>query len=202
MTTESEEFWSLIRRYEHNPEERAWVLEQVEERFRRPVAILVVDTCGFTRRVREQGIVPFLVLLERLERIVRPAVDDTGGLLFPREADNFFALFDHPKPAVQCGEEILRGVAAANTDLPVPEQMAVSIGVGYGEVLVVGGELLYGDEMNLVCKIGEDLADVHELLLTPSAAVALGDDLGEAEERHFFISGVDVTAFRPGWITG
>ncbi|HEX9824651.1 MAG TPA: adenylate/guanylate cyclase domain-containing protein [Actinomycetota bacterium] len=202
MSADTERFWQLIRRYEEHPAEREGILQEVGERFQKPVAILVVDTCGFTRSVREQGIVPFLVLLERLERVVNPLVERCGGRLFPRAADNFFAIFDGPRQALDCGALILRGVAALNEGLPLPERMAVSIGVGYGEVLVVGPDLLYGDEMNLVCKIGEDLADDQELLLTPAAASALGDELGEAEERHFFISGVEIVAYRPDGILG
>ena len=197
MSEETEEFWTLIRRYERAPDQREEIVARVEERFRRVVSILVVDTCGFTRSVREQGIVPFLMLLERLERVVRPAVEGTGGRIFLREADNFFAIFGHPRDAVACGRRILRDVRRLNEGLPVPERIAVSIGIGYGEVLVVDPDMLYGDEMNLVCKVGEDLADADELLLTPAAAHALGDDLGDAEERHFRISGVNVIAYRP-----
>ena len=70
------------------------------------------------------------------------------------------------------------------------------MGVGFGPVLVVDDDTVYGDEMNLACKLGEDLAERGEVLLTPRAREALGDATWRFVARQFSISGLDLPAFR------
>ena len=48
-----------------HPEQRQRIVAEIERDFRRPIAILVLDSCGFTRTVRAMGIIHFLALLER-----------------------------------------------------------------------------------------------------------------------------------------
>ena len=50
--------------------------------------------------------------------------------------------------------------------------------------------------MNVACKLGEDLAQQSEILLTRSAYAALKDAAWEFEEMHFKVSGLDLTAYR------
>ena len=57
----------------------------------------------------------------------------------------------------------------ANEALPAAEETQIAIGIGYGSVLDVGDGHLYGDEMNLAFKLGEDLGTAQEVLLTPAA---------------------------------
>src|SRR4051794_34868344 len=88
-----DELWKLLLEYNVYPDRRAQVVAEIEERFRRPVAVLVLDTCGFTRTVQSMGIIHFLALLERLDRLLRPIIERTGGRVLKREADNIFAIF-------------------------------------------------------------------------------------------------------------
>lgn len=192
-----ETFWRLVTSYEYEPDRRAKILEEIDRLFRRPATILVVDACGFTRASRGTGIVQFLALLRRLEGIVIPEVERAGGSMLAREADNFFALMPDPAAALECGRAILSEVARSNGGLSADKRLAVSIGIGHGDVLMVERGLMYGDEMNLVCKVGEDLAGPDEILLTPAAREALGPAYGDFEERRLTISGLDVTAYRP-----
>ena len=50
--------------------------------------------------------------------------------------------------------------------------MQFSYGIGYGDMLDLDDDM-FGLEVNLASKIGEDLARPGEALLTPSAAAAL-----------------------------
>ena len=195
-TSERETLRELLHRYNERPEERGQILAEIDQHFRRRVAILVVDTCGFTRMVREAGIVQFLARLERLKRLICPSVEQFGGLLLHPEADNIFAFFPDPAAAVACADAILRDLRAANEALPAADEVDISIGIGYGDVLVIGSEDLYGDEMNLACKLGEDLARRDEVLLTPAARDALREPHWRFEQLHFSVSGLDVTAYR------
>ena len=190
------ELRSLLKRYNEHPEERAEVLAEIDKRFARRMAVLVLDTCGFSRAVRARGVVHFMALLERLEREVRPGIEKNGGRVLRREADNVYAVFDDPIAALAAAREILGDVASANEALPKDEEVEVSIGIGYGDLLVVGDDDVWGDEMNLASKLGEDIARCQEILLTPAAFEHLADAGEEFEENPVTISGVEIAARR------
>jgi adenylate cyclase len=191
-----DELQTLLKDYNEHPDRRDAVLAEIDERFRRRAAVLVLDTCGFSRTVRGQGIVHFLALLERMERLIRPCVEEWHGRILRREADNLFAVFDTADRAVHAARNIQRDVRAANEALPKEDEVGVSIGIGFGDLLLVGEDDAWGEEMNLASKLGEDLAECGEVLITRSARDALdGADEIELEERAYTVSGIDVHAF-------
>jgi adenylate cyclase len=187
---------ALLKDYNEHPDRREQVLAEIDLGFRRTVAVLVVDTCGFSRTVQSQGIVHFLALLERMERLIRPCVEEANGRILRREADNLFAVFENADRALHAARDIHRDVRAANEALPKEEEVGVSIGIGHGDLLLVGTDDAWGDEMNLASKLGEDLAECGEILLTTAAREALQSD-GDAtvEERGYAVSGINLTAF-------
>jgi class 3 adenylate cyclase len=194
--TPAAEFGKLLRDYNELPDERQRIIAEIERHFCRTIAILVVDTCGFSRRTRANGIVHFLAHQERLERIIEPTFERYGGRLLRAEADNFFAVLPDTPAAVRCALEILDDVAVANEALPTADESQVSIGIGHGSVLDAGDRYLYGDEMNQAFKLGEDLACENEVLLTAAAHAALGDAPWRFEERRFSVAGITLVAHR------
>src|SRR4051794_29868911 len=189
----------LLHRYNEHPEDRDALLEEIGERFRRDVAVLVLDACGFSRTVKGRGIVHFLALLERLERLIRPCVEEQTGRILRREADNLYAVFDTADHALTAARLIRRDVRAANEALPEEDEVGVSIGVGYGELLLVGPDDAWGDEMNLASKLGEDLAECDEILITRAAREALtGEHDLALSEREYAVSGITLPAFHVG----
>jgi adenylate cyclase len=187
----------LLQQYNEHPEQRAEAAAEIDRRFRRRVAILVLDTSGFSRTVRAVGIVHFLALLERMERLVTPLVEAAGGRVLRREADDLYALFDDAGSAVGCATEILRELNAVNEVLPQDEEIYLTMGIGYGDLLLVGNDDLFGDEMNLASKLGEDLAQRGEVLLTPGAFEALETKRHwRFEDVEFSVSGLHVIAHR------
>ena len=57
--------------------------------------------------------------------------------------------------------------------LPEDWDLHASIGVGYGEILMVEEDDFYGNELNLASKLGEDVAESGETLLTEAAHARL-----------------------------
>ena len=186
----------LLNEFNEKPEERDRITSAITERFTRRLAILVLDSSGFTRSTRQGGIVPFLALLERLHRLSAPVVENHGGQVLKAEADNIFAVFPDVPAAVAGAQEILSTLRTVNDALPGNEEIYVSMGIGFGDVLMVGTEDLFGDEMNLACKLGEDLADHDQILLTPEAHGALEGTPHRFEELEMSISGLPVRTYR------
>ena len=187
----------LLKEYNEYPERHQEIDEQIHEEFCKPVAIVVIDSCGFSRSVRQHGIVNYLARLERLERVISPLIEAHGGRVLRVEADNIFALFPDTESAVRCAAEVQRNVEIANEPLPAASEIYIAIGVGYGRVLLVGDDDAYGDEMNVACKLGEDLAEQGEILLTAAAHEALGASTEwQFEDSSVRISGLDLTAYK------
>lgn len=186
----------LLRAYNEQPDEREAIVVEIRRRFQRDAAVLVLDTCGFSRTVRAKGIVHFLALLERLERLARPLIAQHAGRVLKIEADDIFAVFPDPDHAVACAEAIVHNLDIANEALPARDELNVSIGIGYGEVLLIGDDDLYGDEMNIASKLGEDVAGQNEVLLTPAAHAALTSTDRAFQPFAFSVSGLELTAYR------
>jgi len=188
---------TMLKEYNEYPERQPEIDSRIHDEFCKAVAIMVIDSCGFSRSVRQHGIVNYLARLERLERLIAPMIDGHGGRVLRVEADNVFALFPDAGSAVRCAAEVQRSVEIANEPLPAASEIYIAIGVGYGRVLLIGDDDAYGDEMNIACKLGEDLAERGEVLLTVSAHDALGDanDL-QFEDYSASVSGLDLTAYK------
>jgi class 3 adenylate cyclase len=132
-------------------------------------AMLVLDSTGFTRTTREKGIVHFLSIFLHMRSVVGPVFEAHRCLSWRSAADNLFAEFASPDAALEAAFAAHHAVARERILLTADEPYRVCIGIGCGRVLRGGEEGVFGDEMNLACKLGEDLAEGGETLLTASA---------------------------------
>ena len=135
-------------------------------------AVVFTDTADFTVRTARDGILHFLMIFDRFMVQAEKVVSRAGGDVVKVEADSLLLRFDDAKTAcagVEAVEALLRRM---NRTLPANERLRFSYGVGYGDVLDLDGDV-FGLEVNLASKIGEDLARPGEILLTPQAAAAL-----------------------------
>jgi adenylate cyclase len=160
--------WLLAQRNEH-PERLTEIDREIWQTFGQTHAVLVLDMCGFSRLTVRYGITHFLAMIHRLHGLVRPIIALHGGTLVKTEADNVFAVFADVPPAVAAARQVQQQLATANAFLPEDWDLHASIGVGYGPLLMVDGHDLYGNEMNLASKLGEDVAGPGETYLTEAA---------------------------------
>ena len=135
-------------------------------------AVVYTDTANFTTRTFEHGILHFLMLFERFVPEVERGLKKDRGRLVKVDGDSL--LLEYQRPLDAC-----RGVAAMeallrrrNRGLPERDQLWFSYGVGWGDVLDLGDDI-FGLEVNLASKLGEDIARPGEVLLTPAAVQAL-----------------------------
>jgi class 3 adenylate cyclase len=112
-----------------------------------------------------------------------PTVTGSGGTLLKAEADNLYCLFDTVNDAVRAAREIIRQLTTVNVLLPAGRRLYASIGIGYGDILVLEGEDLFGDEVNVTSKLGEDVAQGGMVLLTEAARAELAPAVATIEER-------------------
>jgi adenylate cyclase len=135
-------------------------------------AIVFTDTANFTTRTFEHGILHFLMLFERFVPDVARGLRSMHGRLVKVEADSLLLEFRTLEDAcggVQAIETLLR---RRNRGLRERDQLWFSYGVGWGDVLDLGDDI-FGLEVNLASKLGEDVARPGEALLTPAAVEGL-----------------------------
>jgi class 3 adenylate cyclase len=135
-------------------------------------AIVFTDTADFTRRTARDGILHFLMVFDRVVKEAGKVVTRTGGEIVKVDADSLLLRYPDVRSAVRGVEKVEGLLKKMNRKLPENERVHFSYGIGWGDVLDVDDDV-FGLEVNLASKLGEDMARPGEVLLTPSAAAAL-----------------------------
>ncbi|MGH2730932.1 MAG: adenylate/guanylate cyclase domain-containing protein [Actinomycetota bacterium] len=178
--------------YPEHPDE---IESRIKEIFEQEKAILILDMSGFTRTTHRSGIIRFLLMIHQMQRLALPSVEEHNGLFVNAFADNLTCLFDSVHDAVIASTEVARRLKSANVVLPADRELYVSVGIGYGPILNVANEAIYGSEVNLASKLGEDIAELGEVLLTTNAHEQIKDAEIECTEHSISVSGLEVTYY-------
>jgi adenylate cyclase len=186
----------LLQERNEYPERAAQIDARIRETFSETHAIMVMDMSGFSRLTVAYGIIHFLAMIHRMQQVVAPAVEEHGGEVIKWEADNVFAVFAEVESAVEAAVDIMKRFSAANTMLPDEMDLYAKFGIGYGETLIIERQDLYGGEVNLASKLGEDLARRDEILLTESAFGRVDASVRQYAEVRMSISGLEFVAYK------
>jgi len=178
------------------PERAEDIDDQVRDAFQRNVAVLVLDMIGFSRLTVQYGIIHYLAMIHQMEEAARPAVTGNDGVVIKQEADNLYAIFDDPARALESALDIFRAFDAVNSVVPPDRDIFGAIGIGYGATLVIDEEDIFGSEVNIACKLGEDLARKSEILLTQAAYAALPPDRYVCSPATFLVSEMRIDCHR------
>ena len=158
--------------------------------------MLVLDSTGFSRTTRKKGIVYYLTIIARMRQIGRRIFAGHDVIGFRAEADNLFAEFSTVQQALFAAFDMHRYFKENELMLADDEPFQVCIGIGFGRLLKSRGEGVFGDEMNLASKLGEDTAEGGQTLITERAYLALPSREGLVSHRRFItISGVELPYF-------
>ena len=193
--SKKEELYNLLQERNEHPERIAEVDQKIRDTFAETHALMVLDMSGFSRLTIRYGIIHFLAMIHRMNAVVSPAVEEHGGRVIKFDADDVFAVFPDVSKALDASIDILKRLEAVNTGLPEELDLYASMGIGYGEVLNLG-EDMFGEQMNLASKLGEDLAHRGEILLTEAAHKQIEGEARDFEKIEMSISGLDLTVYK------
>jgi class 3 adenylate cyclase len=175
------------------PQARARVEAEIRAAYERELGVLISDMSGFSRITREEGILHFLALIHQMQSFCIPAIEGAGGRLVKAEADNLYAAFDTPAAALAGAVAMHDACDRACAGRARNDIVSLSIGIDYGPVLDLDGADYFGDAVNIASKLGEDVAEGGELLITERAAAGLAKPVGwRSESRRTRISAVDI----------
>lgn len=173
--TEADQLVELLRHRRSHPERHQAVDTEIHDRFLTTCAIVVIDMAGFSRLTLSAGIISALEQIQTMRDLSVPLINSQSGAVLKVEADNLYASFETAEAALSAMQTLVKRLNEI--------RIHISVGIGYGQLLRVGKADLYGHEMNLASKLGEDLATDDDILLTESAYAALG-----AAHRSQFIN--------------
>ena len=191
---ETERFERLLKRRGTGVEGNAEIEREIFERYQDHCAVLVLDSSGFTRLTQTHGIIHFLALVVDMRSRLLPVFQQHGALMVWFEADNLYAVFPEALPAVQAALAAQLTMAEANNNRSEEERLDICVGIGAGRLLRIGTENIYGHQMNLASKLGEDCAESGDVLITEDAWNEIADHVDGlyGELRTVRVSGVDI----------
>lgn len=192
-------FEELLLEYAHaeNSEQRHEIRDTLWTEFGRRRAVFVMDMSGFSLLTQRFGIVHYLSMVKRMQITTQPIIEKHDGILVKFEADNCFAMFEDVPSAVEAAVALNTAFAAINQFTDDEFDIRVSIGIDFGEVLLIGGPDYFGDTVNRACKLGEDVAGPGEILLAEAALAQYPADHQPAGERlELSLSGLHLSALK------
>ena len=178
MKSSSARLWKLVEERTKNDADTETIDQRIWDLFGEEWSIMFTDLAGFSRQVAKFGIIHFLQVIFEQKRLLLPIVERHDGVLIKIEADSFLILFKKPSAAVACAIAMQKACAATNARRTPEEQIVLCVGVGHGRLLKIGDDDVFGHEVNLASKLGEDTAQSNEILATPAAREAAGDVAG------------------------
>ena len=185
--------FSAIRSMSEEKVRRELMEDRIWREFGHRCAVMVLDSSGFTVSSSTNGIVGYLCCISRLRDTVNGLLTGSGCPSFRFYADNIFARFPEVAGALEAAFLIHDTLAREKIMVCDDLDLRVCIGIGYGEVLLSEGEGVFGNEMNLASKLGEDIAGPGEILLTESAyGMVPAGRRSLFIEKHGRVSGMDI----------
>ena len=130
--------------------------------------VMATDLSGFSRNVAKFGIIHFLQTIYESERLLVPIIEDYDGILLKVEGDSFLVIFRNVQKAILASIEMQKILKKYNAKRTPEEHVLLCVGLGYGKVLRIGDEDVFGPEVNAASKLGEDTAKAQEILVTNS----------------------------------
>ena len=173
---DSDELAVLLTQRRQPGADRAAVDAAIYARFGRTQAVMFTDLVGFSRVVEAFGIVHFLQLIQESEALFLPLIKQHGGVCLKHEGDSLLVVFDHPAQALAAARAMVDATVAANPGRAPEERIEVCIGLGYGLLLRIDDDEVWGAEVNASSKLGEELARGGEVLVTDSFRDELPDE--------------------------
>lgn len=158
---------------------------RIWELFGEQWTVMFTDLSGFSRRVNDYGIVHFLQTIYESHRLLVPCIDQHNGILLKIEGDSMLVIFKRPERALECALAMQSTLRSYNMRKAVNEQVLLCMGMGYGDMLKIGDEDVFGAEVNAASKLGEDMAKAGEILITAALQTVLPETLIEAHALHF-----------------
>ncbi|MDY6899959.1 MAG: nuclease A inhibitor family protein [Cyanobacteriota bacterium] len=128
--------------------------------------VMSVSLSGLSRFVADKSVINFLQITYEARRILINCINAYDSVLVNTEGVNTLVLFKQTVEAVECAIDMQKAVEKYNLDKTDAEKILIRIAIGYGKILTVGMQDIFGTEVNAVSKLSQDTAKTGEILIT------------------------------------
>ena len=167
--------WELVEERTKPGADVAAIDQRIWDLFGEQWSVMFTDLSGFSRRAADFGILHFLQVILEKKKLLLPIVHAHDGILLKVEADSFLLIFRRPARALACAIAMQRACQQASERRVDAEKIVLCLGIGFGPVLRIGDTDVFGEEVNAASKLGEDIAEPHEVLITGATRDILGE---------------------------
>ncbi|HMB77009.1 MAG TPA: adenylate/guanylate cyclase domain-containing protein, partial [Kiloniellaceae bacterium] len=119
---------------------------------RRLAAILAADVVGYSRLMEADESGTLARLKAHRKDLIEPTIAAHHGRLVKLMGDGALVEFASAVDAVECAVKVQAGMAARTADEPKGRRIVFRIGINIGD-LIVDGEDLYGDGVNIAARL-------------------------------------------------
>jgi len=145
--------------------------------------VMFTDLAGFSRNISQFGITHFLQSIYESERLLIPIIGEHDGILLKDLGDSFLIIFKKARKAVLASIAMQRILKEYNRDKLEEDMVLLCVGLGCGQMLRIGDIDVFGYEVNLASKLGEDIARPWEILVSESVKENVADSMGVSFEE-------------------
>ena len=134
---------------------------------RRLAAILAADVAGSCRLIGidEEGTLAQLKALRKT--LFDPKIAEHHGRIVKNTGDGALVEFASVVDAVRCADEIQRGLAEQNTDVPQDKRIEFRIGIHVGDIIIADDDI-FGDGVNIAVRL-EGIAEPGGICISDDA---------------------------------
>ncbi|MEW6265085.1 MAG: adenylate/guanylate cyclase domain-containing protein [Thermodesulfobacteriota bacterium] len=163
--------------------DKATIDQRIWDLFGENWCVMFTDLSGFSRGVAEFGIIHFLQTIFESQRLLIPIIEAHDGILLKIEGDSFLVIFRNVDKGLKAAIAMQRALLEYNQDKKDEDKVLVCIGLGYGQMLRIGDTDVFGAQVNAASKLGEDVAQAWEILITEAVREHLTERAGLAFEE-------------------
>lgn len=161
-----ERLYKLIQQRLEKGANKQIIDQRIWDLFGEDWCIMFTDLAGFSRNVEKFGIIHFLQTIHLADELLVPVIEAFDGIILKTEGDSYLVIFRNVSKAVHASIEMQQVLQNYNSTVSTEEQVLLCVGLGFGKVLRIGDSDVYGFEVNSASKLGEDIAEAGDILVT------------------------------------
>lgn len=161
-----ERLYNLIQERLKPDADKERIDSRIWDLFGEELCIMFTDLAGFSRNVAQFGIIHFLQTIYEAERLLIPIIGEHDGILLKDIGDSLLIIFKNVRKGILASIAMQQILKEYNKNRLEEEKVLLCVGLGFGKVLRIGDADVFGHEVNMASKLGEDIAGPWEILVT------------------------------------
>lgn len=143
----------------------------------RPMAVMFADLKGSTAIFGERSDIEGILVLQRSESLIRPAVEAHRGTVVKTIGDAVMASFPSSDDAVRAAVAVQKAMEEHNRELASEDQLFVRIGINTGKGFIKGHDV-FGQVVNIAAKV-QGASEGGQILVSKSTYESMGKELAQ-----------------------